>query len=170
LEFPVVFIVGMEDGLFPHNRAVHDPMEMEEERRLCYVGMTRAQTHLFLTGTIRRRIYGTEQFNPPSRFLADIPPTCLQDYSRQPVVASVPAAPQRPLRVGATAPQRSPLSRSPRTASAPYAIGTQVQHQHFGRGVVQKREGDGDELKLTVIFRDHGIKKVLVKFAPMQPL
>ena len=170
LEFPVVFIVGMEDGLFPHNRAVHDPMEMEEERRLCYVGMTRAQTHLFLTGTIRRRIYGTEQFNPPSRFLADIPPTCLQDYSRQPVVASVPTVSQRPLRVGAAAVQRPPLPRSTRTTSAPYAVGTQVQHQHFGRGVVQKREGDGDDLKLTVIFRDHGIKKVLVKFAPMQPL
>jgi DNA helicase-2/ATP-dependent DNA helicase PcrA len=170
LEFPVVFIVGMEDGLFPHNRAVHDPAEMEEERRLCYVGMTRAQTHLFLTGTIRRRIYGTEQFNPPSRFLADIPPTCLQDYSRQPVVTSVPKAFQRPMRAGAAATPGPPLPRSTRTTSAPYAVGTQVQHQHFGRGVVQKREGDGDDLKLTVIFRDHGIKKVLVKFAPMQPL
>jgi DNA helicase-2/ATP-dependent DNA helicase PcrA len=162
----------MEDGLFPHNRAVHDPAEMEEERRLCYVGMTRAQTHLFLMGTIRRRIYGTEQFNPPSRFLADIPATCLQDYSRQPVVASLPRAPQRTGRAVAAAAQRSTPAppRSTRTVSTPYAVGTQVQHHHFGRGVVQKREGEGDELKLTVIFRDHGIKKVLVKFAPMQPL
>ena len=77
LEFPVVFVSGMEDGIFPHRRAFEDTSELEEERRLCYVGMTRAKDRLFLTSAVRRRIYGTELYNPPSMFLQDIPPALL---------------------------------------------------------------------------------------------
>jgi DNA helicase-2/ATP-dependent DNA helicase PcrA len=172
LEFPVVFMAGMENGLFPHNRSFDEPAQMEEERRLCYVGMTRAETRLFLTSASRRRIYGVEQSHPPSLFLVDIPSVCIQDYSVQPVLtmsrqpwSALPpeAPPTRPL----------PASAVVRSTAAPmpvYAVGTQVFHQHFGRGVVQKREDAGEQLKLTVLFRAHGVKKLLARFAPMQPL
>lgn len=186
LEFPVVFIAGMENGLFPHSRSFDEPAEMEEERRLCYVGITRAEKRLFLTGATRRRIYGVEQTHPPSLFLADIPTSCVQDFSssavletvRQPWSASGSAS-EAPAEYGqrkraangAGVPARKPAAaRAESAAAAPYGVGTQVHHEHFGRGVVQKREGNGDQLKLTVIFRDHGIKKVLAKFAPMQPV
>ncbi len=186
LEFPVVFIAGMENGLFPHSRSFDEPAEMEEERRLCYVGITRAEKRLFLTGAARRRIYGVEQTHPPSLFLADIPTSCVQDFSSSAVLETVRqpwstsgSASEAPAEYGqrkraangAGAPARKPAAaRAESAAGTPYGVGTQVHHEHFGRGVVQKREGNGDQLKLTVIFRDHGIKKVLAKFAPMQPV
>jgi DNA helicase-2/ATP-dependent DNA helicase PcrA len=174
LEFPIVFMAGMENGLFPHSRSFDEPAEMEEERRLCYVGITRAQSRLFLTGAARRRIYGLEQTPTPSIFLADIPSSCVHDFSPQPILTlarqpwdttahfppAEPVAPRRP----------SPLPRQAPAVAVPYAVGTQVQHQQFGRGVVQQREGEGEGLKLTVIFRDYGRKKLLAKHAPMQPL
>jgi DNA helicase-2/ATP-dependent DNA helicase PcrA len=172
LEFSVVFIAGMENGLFPHSRSFDDPTEMEEERRLCYVGITRAQTRLFLTSAARRRVYGMEQNHVPSLFLADIPAACVLDYSAQPILAAA----RQPW--NAAAHFRTPPAPSAAADSAPaepavrepYAVGSQVVHQQFGRGVVQKREGEGDRLKLTVIFRDHGVKKLLARYAPMQPL
>ena len=87
LEFPIVFISGMENGLFPHSRSYDDSTQMEEERRLCYVGMTRAGTRLFLTSAMRRRVYGVEQSHSPSLFLADIPSACVVDFSSQPALA-----------------------------------------------------------------------------------
>lgn len=173
LEFPVVFIAGMENGLFPHSRSFDEPGQMEEERRLCYVGITRAEARLFLTSAARRRVYGVEQQHPPSLFLADIPPACIHDFSthaalsaaRQPWQAAAPKSPP-PTRPAAAA--ATPRVVVP-TAGA-YTVGSHVFHQHFGRGVVQKREGEGDQLKLTVGFREHGVKKILAKFAPMQPL
>jgi DNA helicase-2/ATP-dependent DNA helicase PcrA len=178
LEFPVVFIAGMEDGLFPHGRSFHDTAEMEEERRLCYVGMTRAQSYLFLTSAARRRVYGVEQRHPPSMFLADIPAVCLQDYSASPRSAARLAPPPSPTSQPAPRSRTRPAAagaagatsaEAARTTTA-YAVGSQVYHQQFGRGVVQRQEGEGEGLKLTVIFRDHGIKKIVVKFAPMQAL
>src|SRR5215813_2646938 len=110
LEFPVVFIAGMENGLFPHSRSFDEPAQMEEERRLCYVGMTRAEKRLFLTSAARRRIYGVEQSHPPSLFLVDIPSACIQDYSAQPVLM----ASRQPW----SAPAPEALSARPATASA----------------------------------------------------
>jgi DNA helicase-2/ATP-dependent DNA helicase PcrA len=132
--------------------------------------MTRAETRLFLTSAARRRIYGVEQSHPPSLFLVDIPSVCIQDYSAQPVLTMSrqpwSAAPPEALPI-----QPRTASAAVRSAVAPvYAVGTQVFHQHFGRGVVQKREGDGEQLKLTVLFREHGVKKLLARFAPLQPL
>jgi DNA helicase-2/ATP-dependent DNA helicase PcrA len=178
LEFPVVFIAGMENGLFPHNRSFDEPAEMEEERRLCYVGITRAQQRLFLTGALRRRIYGVAQTHMPSLFLSDMPPACIQDFSPQPVLGVARqawgAGPAPEASIGVETPVQSSVAARRRQTSgvvpAPYGVGTQVHHQHFGRGVVQKREGEGEQLKLTVLFRDHGSKKILAKFAPMQPL
>jgi DNA helicase II / ATP-dependent DNA helicase PcrA len=172
LEFPVVFIAGMENGLFPHSRSFDEPAQMEEERRLCYVGITRAETRLFLTSAARRRIYGMEQSHTPSLFLVDIPSACIQDYSAQPVLTTSrqPWATLTPEAVPAQPVTASAAVRSAAATAPAYTVGTQVFHQHFGRGVVQKREGDGEQLKLTVRFRDHGVKKLLAKFAPMQPL
>jgi DNA helicase-2/ATP-dependent DNA helicase PcrA len=172
LEFPVVFMAGMENGLFPHSRSFDDPAEMEEERRLCYVGLTRAQTRLFLTSAARRRVYGVEQNHVPSLFLADVPTTCVFDYSPQSTLASTrqPWNAAVHFQAPATPGAMAPSVQSRPAAREPYAVGSQVVHQQFGRGVVQKREGEGERLKLTVIFRDHGVKKLLAKFAPMQPL
>ncbi|GIX48615.1 MAG: DNA helicase [Candidatus Tectimicrobiota bacterium] len=163
LEFPVVFIAGMENGLLPHSRAFDDPAELEEERRLCYVGMTRAQQRLFLTSAARRRVYGVQQQHTPSLFLADIPAACVQDYSPQPVLAQL----RQPWSAAAHFP---PAAAPAAPDGSPYAVGTRVWHAHFGRGVVQKREGEGEDLKLTVRFDEHGVKKLLVRFAPLQPL
>jgi DNA helicase-2/ATP-dependent DNA helicase PcrA len=172
LEFPVVFIAGMENGLFPHGRSFDEPMQMEEERRLCYVGMTRAQTYLFLTSAAWRRVYGVEQQHIPSLFLADIPSACVLDYSPQPILAAVrqPWNPTAHFQPHPPSAERAIVSQNRPAVCEPYAIGSQVAHEQFGRGVVQKREGSGERLKLTVIFRDHGVKKLLAKHAPMQPL
>jgi DNA helicase-2/ATP-dependent DNA helicase PcrA len=171
LEFPVVFIAGMENGLFPHSRSFDEQAQMEEERRLCYVGMTRAKTRLFLTGAARRRLYGVEQNHTPSLFLGDIPRTCVHDYSPQPILATAlhPWEAQGPVPPLPKAPLTS-RQRGNQSLSTPYAVGTQVLHQHFGRGVIQRREGEGDQLKLTVLFRDYGVKKLLARHAPLQPL
>jgi ATP-dependent DNA helicase UvrD/PcrA len=168
----VVFIAGMENGLFPHSRSFDEPAQMEEERRLCYVGITRAETRLFLTSAARRRIYGVEQSHTPSLFLVDIPSVCIQDYSAQPVLTASrqPWSTLTPEVASAQPVTASAAIRSIAASAPAYAVGTRVFHQHFGRGVVQKREGDGEQLKLTVDFRGYGVKKLLAKFAPMQPL
>ena len=164
LEFPVVFIAGMENGLFPHSRSFDEPLEMEEERRLCYVGMTRAERWLFLTGAWQRRLYGTEQQQIPSMFLQDIPVTCRVDHSLQPEtgghVASRPEP--RPPAV------RRRIRTQPNAPAGAFAEGRIVQHQQFGRGVIQKCEGEGDALKLTIVFSEVGIKKIMPKYASMQ--
>jgi DNA helicase-2/ATP-dependent DNA helicase PcrA len=109
----------------------------------------------------------------PSLFLADIPAACVHDYSAQAILDTIrqpwSATAHFASPAGTTTPA-APPQPSAREPREPYAVGSQVVHQHFGRGVVQKREGDGERLKLTVIFRDHGVKKLLAKFAPMQPL
>jgi DNA helicase-2/ATP-dependent DNA helicase PcrA len=172
LEFPVVFMAGMENGIFPHSRSFDDPAQMEEERRLCYVGMTRAQSRLFLTSAARRRLYGTEQHHVPSLFLTDVPAACVDDYSPHAALAMA-RQPWNSATHFQTPDEPSPTKSSAsiaKPAREPYTVGSQVVHEHFGRGVIQKREGDGARLKLTVIFRDHGVKKLLAKHAPMQPL
>jgi DNA helicase-2/ATP-dependent DNA helicase PcrA len=138
------------------------------------VGMTRAQRRLFLTSASRRRVYGTEQHHTPSMFLADIPSTCIIDYSVSAPVRAIPPAwnstghfvtQQRPA---------LPVSLPKKPVSMPqkelYVVGSQVFHQNFGHGIVKKREGEGEGLKLTILFRNFGSKKVLASHAPMQPL
>jgi DNA helicase II / ATP-dependent DNA helicase PcrA len=188
LEFPVVFVSGMEDGIFPHRRAFEDSSELEEERRLCYVGMTRAKDRLFLTSAVRRRIYGTELYNPPSMFLQDIPPELLnaERAPRQGVAwrqarvswshqdgdeGDRPTSGTRP--ATAIEPGNSDLHRDgkPDTRQlwgGEYRPGTLVRHPEWGLGVVQKQEGEGESLKLTIIFRDVGRKVVAAKYAKLE--
>ena len=165
LEFPVVFIAGMENGLFPHSRSFDEPLEMEEERRLCYVGMTRAERWLFLTSALWRRLYGTEQQQMPSAFLQDIPMTCITNHSPQPEAPGYEAP-----RLESPRPAAPPRTQPPSVPAASLAAGAVVQHAQFGRGVVQKCEGEGDALKLTILFSDHGFKKIMPKYASMQVL
>jgi DNA helicase II / ATP-dependent DNA helicase PcrA len=188
LEFPVVFISGMEDGIFPHRRAFEDTSELEEERRLCYVGMTRAKDRLFLSSAVRRRIYGTELYNPPSMFLHDIPPDLLNaersprqgvsghqaraswsfedDDARGRSVSEV--MPSVADRTGRGAARRDGKADTRQLWGGEYRPGTLVRHPEWGLGVVQKQEGEGEGLKLTIIFRDVGRKVVAAKYAKLE--
>ncbi|WP_027716527.1 ATP-dependent helicase [Desulfuromonas sp. TF] len=176
LEFPVVFMTGMEEGLFPHSRSGDGGDEVEEERRLCYVGMTRAMEKLYLSHARRRRVYGDYQFNPPSRFLAEIPAAAL-DRGPAPALHK-PAVHNLASIFEQLAP--SPLEGEPEDffeeevrmvaeAEEGLHIGSRVRHIKFGIGTVRRLEGSGDNQKVTVYFSTVGPKKLLLKFAGLEP-
>jgi ATP-dependent DNA helicase UvrD/PcrA len=167
LEFPFVFLVGMEEGLFPHSHSREEPEGLEEERRLCYVGMTRAMERLFLTRAISRRLFARSQFNEPSRFLEEIPPHLLRDLSRR---AAVPrTAPSSvPARHYVLDPEASE-SRE-RQVAGPYKLGKRVHHPEYGIGTIIAVEGAGESLKLTVSFSVYGSKKFLPKYSQLEPI
>jgi DNA helicase-2/ATP-dependent DNA helicase PcrA len=183
LEFPVVFIVGLEERVFPHVRALDDPEQMEEERRLCYVGMTRARERLTVTNARRRRIFGQEQYNLPSRFIDDIPRELLAMEEEPAVAGWGPGSGER----------YEPASAGHNLAAVFAAgmtdggyldnevqvipdeepaeglwIGMKVRHGSFGVGTVRKMEGEGDGQKVIVWFNSVGPKKLLVRFAGLE--
>lgn len=158
LEFPVVFMAGMEDGVFPHSRALFDREQMEEERRLCYVGMTRAKKELTLIHANSRMLYGTTSSNPPSRFVLDIPPEVQTDPVLQQTVA---AGNQR------IAGAWDGIDTDPDEYKAPdLQPGDRVRHPAFGEGIVGGV--DGDELIAT--FTGVGTKRLSLSFAPIEKL
>jgi ATP-dependent DNA helicase UvrD/PcrA len=164
LEYPVVFMAGMEEGLFPHMRSQDNAREIEEERRLCYVGMTRARRLLYLTNTFSRELYGKRDDSRPSRFLREVD----QDLIRR---IAPEAGPQPLLR----APSREPYvdytdSQISDAGPDDLSIGMRVLHQTFGRGVVRRREGFGDGAKVWVNFDRGGIKLLVLKFANLRPV
>ena len=193
LEFPVVFMTGMEDGIFPSSRATDGGEQLEEERRLCYVGMTRAMEKLFLTHAQRRRVYGSYQYNPPSRFIAEVPQSLLANVAKKPLRATskhnlaslFEQVPTTPASNSASVP--TPLASPPQTAPAAIPdqpvieverpavrsdelrIGSRVRHARFGVGTVRRLEGAGDKQKVTVYFNRFGPKKLLLKFAGLEP-
>jgi DNA helicase-2/ATP-dependent DNA helicase PcrA len=160
LEFPVVFIVGMEEGLLPHMRSYDDPAQMEEERRLCYVGMTRAEERLYLVRAFRRTFGG---HNPPSRFLADIPPDLVTTRERIPT--EMPARERFAL---------GPPGREerPKRLDVTFAAGDRVRHPKFGEGIVVscQEEKGGDQLVIVAFKGEAGIKRLLLSFAPLEHL
>jgi DNA helicase-2/ATP-dependent DNA helicase PcrA len=181
LEFPIVVVAGMEEGLFPHSRSAEDEEEVEEERRLCYVCLTRARERLVLTGAARRRIFGDYQPTEPSRFLNEIPDELMDRIE--------PVAPPRWQRPGYEL--RNPYGRryggrsssSREDAGASYAyeqedqssahgvkIGMRVRHKQFGAGTVLEVEDYGDDLKITVRFASVGTKKLLARYAGLERL
>jgi DNA helicase-2/ATP-dependent DNA helicase PcrA len=175
LEFPTVIITGMEDGLFPHSRT-HDELEdIEEERRLCYVGMTRAQSRLILTSAARRRVFGEYQSTEPSRFLDEIP-AGLMNRSASAFGSPFQSSFGRDM---ASARKRQP-SRLQEAAERAYSYedenqsalvvspGTRVRHPQFGLGTVVAVEQLPDDLKITVRFADIGQKKLLAKYAKLK--
>jgi DNA helicase-2/ATP-dependent DNA helicase PcrA len=225
LEFPIVFIAGLEDGLFPHSRSATDPAEMEEERRLCYVAMTRAERFLYVTHAMKRRVYGEELASEPSQFLNEMPLELIEDLSLgkswlsfargsstieyeqgeyrkekkkyigktyDSVDSIAEFFKQRASQLGNTGggfqaakdqrardnspPVRTSSSRAAgATPDSQHAIpssefvpGSYVKHAKYGRGLVLRREGAGDSLKLTVTFPGFGQKKLVEKYAGLE--
>ncbi|MEZ4601401.1 MAG: UvrD-helicase domain-containing protein [Syntrophotaleaceae bacterium] len=176
LEFPVVFLTGMEEGLFPHGRTLQEGDSLEEERRLCYVGMTRAMDKLYLSHARRRRIYGDFQYNPPSRFLGEIPRHLLSG-GEQPTLrhaathnlASVFEQFEPELFEEQEDVFEEEVRMVPEAEGGLPRIGQQVRHAKFGIGTVRRLEGSGDQQKVFVYFRTVGIKKLLLKFAGLEP-
>jgi DNA helicase-2/ATP-dependent DNA helicase PcrA len=173
LEFPVVFMTGMEEGLFPLARSGNDDEELEEERRLCYVGMTRAREKLYLTHARRRRVYGDYQFNPPSRFLGEIPAQLLGGPApavHRPATHNLASLFDRvDPDFGDEAPFLDDEVRQVPEAEEGLRLGMNVRHAMFGTGVVRRIEGQGEQQKVIVFFHRVGPKKLLVKFAGLEP-
>jgi DNA helicase II / ATP-dependent DNA helicase PcrA len=183
LEFPLVVIAGLEEGLFPHSRSSEDVEEMEEERRLCYVGLTRAQSTLVLTSAARRRIFGEYQSTEPSRFLDEIPAELIErvepayaspyqgafshahyEFRSNPYGRKGKAA-GRPAEAGPT----YAYEHEDQSASFGVRAGMRVRHAQFGVGNVVACEAHGDDLKITVRFNSVGVKKLLGKYAKLEP-
>ncbi|MBT3154623.1 DNA helicase PcrA [Streptomyces sp. CHD11] len=178
LEFPVVFLTGMEDGVFPHMRALGQAKELEEERRLAYVGITRARERLYLTRSTLRSAWGQPSYNPPSRFLEEIPAAHLE-WKRTGAVAPVSSGPAS----GVAASLSSSRSRSSasgasgfatrRTAEKPavsVAVGDRVTHDQFGLGTVVAVKGTGGNAEATIDFGDTKPKRLLLRYAPVEKL
>lgn len=178
LEFPVVFLTGMEDGVFPHMRALGQTKELEEERRLAYVGITRARERLYLTRSVMRSAWGQPSYNPPSRFLEEIPATHL-DWKRTGASGPVANGPVS----GVAASLSSSRSRSSasgasgfatrRTSEKPVvslAVGDRVTHDQFGLGTVVAVKGTGANAEATIDFGDEKPKRLLLRYAPVEKL
>jgi ATP-dependent DNA helicase UvrD/PcrA len=170
LEFSVVFIIGMEERLFPHERSLDQPAAIEEERRLCYVGFTRARQRLYLVHAQRRHLFGRVQQNLPSRFLTEIPETLLRREGDAPVVPS--DEPTVDYSYSQVHESPRPLRQRVRAATnaAGFAVGQRVLHAEFGAGVVRAVEGNGERTKLTVRFDRSGVKKLIVCYAALEHL
>ena len=156
LEFPMVFMVGLEDGLFPSHRSVDDIASLEEERRLCYVGITRAMKHLYISHAESRRLYGKETYPRPSRFLKEIPTEFLQEIRvranvTKPVVAKK-------------------VSKSTVGTSGKYKLGQRVSHVKFGEGVVLQVDGDGAQERVQINFAQSGMKWLMLSYAKLETL
>ena len=162
LEFPVVFITGMEDGVFPHMRSLGDARELEEERRLAYVAITRARERLFITRAISRTAWGSPSYNPPSRFLDDIPAELIT-WERDEPVRFTPSS----------TPTRSFVPSAPKGGGKPVGnlnVGDRVTHQKFGLGTVVALAGGGDKAEATIDFGSEGTKRLLLRYAPVEKL
>jgi DNA helicase II / ATP-dependent DNA helicase PcrA len=152
LEFPVVFIVGLEDGVFPHMRTMGEPHELEEERRLAYVGITRAQDRLYLTSAWSRMLYGGTNYNPASRFLTEVPADLLE---------------KAPKRIRQRSSEQTTGPRST-VAAGEVGPGDRVRHDKWGLGTVREIVGSGDRAEVEVMFDTQGKKRLLLAWAPLE--
>jgi DNA helicase-2/ATP-dependent DNA helicase PcrA len=174
LEFSRVFLVGLEEGRFPHQLSLRDPEALEEERRLCYVGMTRARDQLVLTWARERRRFGDEaaKVSQPSRFLSEIPPALIELMDSP--------GPARPWRTKPRTEWETAMNsresverflqsgrRSP-TATSPWKLGSQVRHPKYGLGVIVKCEPENGDVKLTISFPGYGLKKIMGQYATLE--
>jgi DNA helicase-2/ATP-dependent DNA helicase PcrA len=156
LEFPAVFITGLEEGVFPHSRSMNDPDEVEEERRLCYVGITRAKERLSLSWALHRRIHGYG-VGEPSRFLREMPENQLLPLNAGRV--------QEP-----SMPARAVERYEPEEESWPIRVGARVRHARFGEGLVVGVERDGSDVIVTVGFASVGRKRLSMQYAQLEEL
>ena len=179
LEFPVVFMIGMEDGIFPLSRAMMDEDELEEERRLAYVGITRAEKKLYLTNAYSRMLYGRRQNNPASRFVEEIDQSLIKNentldgqaangpstpFDRRTQGAMTPRYKKNPIGTRATVKKASGTGADKNS----WSIGDKVKHRKWGTGTVVKVTGAGEDAELDIAFKSEGIKRLLAAFAPIQ--
>ncbi|GLH65469.1 DNA helicase PcrA [Parageobacillus sp. G301] len=161
LEFPVVFLIGMEEGIFPHSRSLDDEDEMEEERRLAYVGITRAEEELFLTSAQMRTLFGYTNINPVSRFIREIPEELVERVNKRTSWTSAAAGKQTTVR-------KIAIASSTGGEAIPWKVGDKVEHKKWGIGTVVSVRGEGDDKELDIAFPSPiGIKRLLAKFAPI---
>ncbi|MCJ7665443.1 MAG: ATP-binding domain-containing protein, partial [Actinobacteria bacterium] len=157
LEFPIVFMIGMEEGIFPHSRSMASPDEIEEERRLCYVGITRAMEKVFLTSALTHRIYGEASYMTVSRFLSEIPADLISDENSS--VSKI------------TSGIRSNTGNDvKKEIDFDYRIGDFVEHRMWGKGQVLNIKKLSSDMELDVNFHSVGLKHLLVSFAPIQKI
>ncbi|MGB8701091.1 MAG: 3'-5' exonuclease, partial [Thermosynechococcaceae cyanobacterium] len=161
LEFPIVFLVGLEQGLFPNFRALEDPAALEEERRLCYVGITRAQERLFISHAQARRLYGSREPAIPSLFLSEIPPELMQSNARNAIPKRQPS--------GAATTKSQPAAH-PNIAAQDWSVGDRLIHKAFGIGEITHVFGAGNKTCLAVKFPSIGQKILDPKVTVLQPL
>ncbi len=152
LEYPIVFLVGLEDGVFPHVRSLSDPQQLEEERRLAYVGFTRAQDRLYLAHADHRTLWGGTSYNPPSRFLDDLPPDLVEHRGASRTTSAAKRARDREV---------------VELAGAEFRTGDTVVHTKFGQGRISALSGEGEKAEATVDFLDHGRKHLVLAYAPL---
>ncbi|MEX2496077.1 MAG: DNA helicase II [Woeseia sp.] len=160
LEFPLVFLCGMEDGLFPHQRSIGDVSGLEEERRLCYVGLTRAKEYLYVTFAEQRRLHGTDSFSQPSRFIGEIPEDLVEEIRPRVQVSR----PQYPM--GRTSGRTS--GRSAPGSEVGVRLGQRVRHGKFGDGVILNCEGQGAHARVEVNFENAGTKWLVLSYANLE--
>ena len=177
LEFPVVFLTGLEDGVFPHMRSLGDNTELEEERRLAYVGLTRAQKRLYLSRSMVRSAWGSPQWNPASRFLDEIPGELLDVRRDEPVRASSHQWSSSSSSSFGSAPSLSraaasrPIARTKGTRAVVTLVpGDRVTHDTFGLGTVIEVTGVAEQAQATIDFGDSGTKRLLLRYAPVDKL
>lgn len=162
LEFKVVFIVGLEEGIFPSRRVIYDDKELEEERRLMYVALTRAEDHLFLSRANSRMIFGKTESNMQSRFLSEIPEALVEGGGAfaQSDTFGTGSAPKK------RTPKRSRIVTN--NSGVSFSIGDKVEHKKFGEGIISAIKGEEDSQELDIIFNKVGVKRLLANFAPIE--
>ena len=156
LEFKYVFMVGMEESLFPHSRSSENISELEEERRLCYVGITRARSKLYLTYTEFRRLYGQDSYNPPSRFINEIPNEHIEFV--------------RPKQSYTTSYYATVSSNAAEVSESEFSLGDAVKHKTFGEGIILNMEGSGEASRLQINFGEAGTKWLVVGYAQLEKI
>ena len=171
LEFPVVFLTGLDEGLFPHSRTLLDPAQVEEERRLAYVGITRAEQQLYVTNAITRTMYGRISAYMPSRFLAEIPPQLMEDYHRKSAMpqSRTTAVPGKQRVSILTKPVASSLPKK-HAVTDTFAKGDKVRHKIWGIGTVLDVIGEGTNMQMKIQFPTKGVRQVVVKYAPLEKI
>jgi DNA helicase II / ATP-dependent DNA helicase PcrA len=166
LEFPVVFLTGLEDGVFPHMRSLSEPRELEEERRLAYVGITRARERLYVSRAVVRSAWGAPSHNPPSRFLDEVPMELVDWQRTEAALTRWESRPNRAL----SARRSTPSARPPERAIPVLSAGDRVTHDAFGLGTVVATFGSGEHAQATVDFGASGLKTLLLRYAPVTKL
>ncbi|MGO5675879.1 DNA helicase PcrA [Bacillus subtilis] len=167
LEFPVVFLMGLEEGVFPHSRSLMEEAEMEEERRLAYVGITRAEQELYLTNAKMRTLFGRTNMNPESRFIAEIPDDLLENLNKKKETRATSARKMQPRR----GPVSRPVSYASKTGgdTLNWAVGDKAGHKKWGTGTVVSVKGEGEGTELDIAFPSPvGVKRLLAAFAPIE--